>query len=119
MRSCRSRRRVSLEPSNAGQVDAVENHGELRGGQFDPGGGGFGEVVTPDFQSLAPKTQTVVTPVQDLDPVGRAIGENEQVRQTRYFPAHVVGPGTGKGLHTRRRNEGRTLQPLPTISLMR
>ena len=51
--------------------------------QFDPGGGGFGEVVPPGFQSLAPQTETVAAPVQDLDPVGGAIGEHEQVARER------------------------------------
>jgi hypothetical protein len=68
---------------DAGHVDAVEDHGELGGRQLDPGGGGFGKMITTGFQSLAPKTQTVAAPVQDFDPVGRSIGENEQMAAQR------------------------------------
>ena len=71
-RSRRSGRRIAFEPSDAGHVDAVEDHGELGGGQFDPGGGGLGEVVPPGFQSLAPQAQAVTAPVQHLDAVRRS-----------------------------------------------
>lgn len=82
-RSRRGGRGIALEASNAGHIDAVKDHGELGGGPFDPGGRGFGEMISPGFQSLAPETQTVAAPVQDLDPVGRSIGENKQVAAQR------------------------------------
>ncbi|QJW98648.1 hypothetical protein FTUN_6243 [Frigoriglobus tundricola] len=51
-RTRRGRRGIALEPSDPGHVDAVGDHGKLGGGRFDPGGGGFREVVTPGFQAL-------------------------------------------------------------------
>jgi hypothetical protein len=61
------------------QVDAVEDHLELAGGQLDPGvlGLGIGKVIAPSLQTLAPQAQAVSAPVQDLEPVGGSIAENE------------------------------------------
>ncbi|QJW93771.1 hypothetical protein FTUN_1282 [Frigoriglobus tundricola] len=66
-------------------VDAVEDHGELGGGEFEFAVGRGGEVVPPALESLAPQAEPVAGPVQGLEPVGRAIGENEQM------PAQGIG----------------------------
>ena len=42
-------------------------------------GGGVGEVVASGFQALAPQAQAVAAPVQDLEAVGGAVAEDEQV----------------------------------------
>jgi len=66
-----------FQAPDAGHVDAVQDHGELGGGQLDPGGGGFGEVVAAGFQTLAPQAETVTAPVQHLHADRGSVGENE------------------------------------------
>src|SRR3954471_3922323 len=75
------RGREALEAADAGQVDAVEDHLELAGREFEGGGpgGGLGEVVAAGLEPLAPQAQAVAAPVQDLEPVGGAVAEDEQV----------------------------------------
>jgi hypothetical protein len=55
------------------------DHGELGRGEFELAIGGRGKVVSPALESLAPEAQSVAAPVQDLEAIGRSIGENEQV----------------------------------------
>ena len=74
-----------LEASDARQVDAVEDHLELAGGQLDAVGIGLGigKVVASRFQTLTPQAQAVAPPVQHLEPVRRAIAEDEEVARER------------------------------------
>ena len=80
-----ARRGKTLEAADAGQVDAVEDHLELTGRQSDAvgAGRGLGEVVTAGLQALAEQAQAVAAPVQHLEPVGRAIAEDEEVAAER------------------------------------
>ena len=57
---------------DVGQVDAVEDHVELCGGQCDAAAIGLwrGEVVAAGLQPLAPQAQTMAAPVEDLEAVG-------------------------------------------------
>src|SRR5262249_15133771 len=110
-----SRWGISLEPPDAGQVDALKDHGELGGGQLDPGVRDFGKVVPPSFQSRAPQTQSVTAPVQNLDAVRGSIGVHEQVTRSwvgvELGTDHVgeavesqaeIDPATEPQLHARR-----------------
>ena len=49
--------------------------------QFDGAGvgGGVGEVVASGFEALAPQAQAVPAPVEDFEPVGGTVPENEQM----------------------------------------
>jgi hypothetical protein len=71
----------AFEPLDPRQVDAVEDHLELAGTQFQAGavGGCCGEMVASGFQALAPQAQTVSAPVENFDSVGRAVAKDEQV----------------------------------------
>src|SRR5438067_1364428 len=72
---------VTFETVDLGEVDAVEDHLELSGSQGDTGlvCGRFGKVIASGFQPLAPQTQTMPAPIQDLESISRAIAEDEQV----------------------------------------
>ena len=54
---------------------------------------GLGEVVASGFQPLAPQAQAVAAPVQDLDAVGGAVAEDEQVAGQRVG----LQPGPDQG----------------------
>ena len=56
-------------------------------------GGGVGEVVASGFQALAPQAQAVAAPVQDLEAVGGAVAEDEQVAGQRVG----LQPGADQG----------------------
>jgi hypothetical protein len=75
----------AFKAAHAAEVDAVEDHLELAGTQLDVDAvcWCFREVVAAGFQALAPQTQTVPAPVQDLEPVRRAIPEDEEVTGQR------------------------------------
>jgi len=66
-------------PLGGGEVDAIENHGKLRGGQFDLRIARRGKMVAAPLESLTPQAQAVGTPVQDFESIGGSIRENEQV----------------------------------------
>ena len=80
-----SARREPFEALDPSQVDAVEDHLQLAGGQLEAGllADGRGEVVAPLLQALAPQAQAMPAPVQDLEAVGLAVAENEQVARQR------------------------------------
>jgi hypothetical protein len=87
-------RRKAFESPDVCEIDAVEDHCELGSRQLDARFGGLWKVVFSFFQSLAPKTQTVATPVENLDAVCGSVGENEQVSRQRIvveFGADEVG----------------------------
>jgi hypothetical protein len=71
----------AFELSNAGQIDAIENHLELAGREFESQRvrRRLGEVIATGFEPLAPPTQTVPAPVQDLESIRRSIAKDEQV----------------------------------------
>ena len=77
----RSAAREAFEASDAGEIDAVENHLELAGGQLAAGGvrRGVGEVIASGFEALAPQAQTMPAPVEDFEAVGQAVAEDEEV----------------------------------------
>jgi hypothetical protein len=89
---------IALETLDTRQVDAVEDHLEGAGAQFDAAGagGGVGEVVAALLQALAPQAQAVAAPVEDLEPVGGAVAEDEQVARQRVG----VQPGGDQGEQT-------------------
>src|SRR5271156_2673797 len=67
----------AFEALHPGQIDTVEDHLELARSQLQTGvfRGAFRKVITSGFESLAPQAQTVSTPVENLEPVRRAIAE--------------------------------------------
>ncbi len=67
--------------TDPGQVDAVQDHLELSGGQLQGGfvRGGFGELVTPGLQTLAPEAESVSAPVEDLETLGLLVSEYVQM----------------------------------------
>src|SRR5277367_855334 len=75
----------AFEASDLGQVDAVEDHLELAGSQFQAGvlRGPLGEVVASGFKPLTPQAQAVPAPVKDLESVCVAIAEDEQMARKR------------------------------------
>src|SRR5262249_23513725 len=85
----------TFEAADAAEVDAVEDHLELAGGQFDAGGAGrgVGEVITPRFQTLTEQAQAVAAPEQDFEPIGQTIAEDEQGARQRVS----VEPKTEEG----------------------
>src|SRR3954468_21798874 len=76
-----SGRGKAFEASEAGQVDAVEDHEELSRGHLDAVGVevGLGEVVAAILQTLTPEAEAVAAPIENLDAVGTAVEEDEQV----------------------------------------
>ena len=78
-------RAEAFEAFDAGQVDAVEDHLELAGAQRDAGlvGLRIGKMVATLLQALAPQAQAVSAPVEDLEAVGAAVVEDEQVARER------------------------------------
>jgi len=81
----RSTRRKAFEASGLSKVDAVEDHLELASRQFDGGSGGgrIGEVIATRFEALAPQAQAMPAPVENLEAVGGAIAEYEEVAGQR------------------------------------
>src|ERR1700730_3596616 len=75
----------AFEAFDAGQVDPFEDHLELAGGQLQAGGvgGDVGEVVAAGFETLSPQAQAVAAPVKNLEAVGKAVAEDEQVARKR------------------------------------
>src|SRR5207253_2593658 len=73
--------REAFEAARAGGVDAVEDHLELSGGQFQGGlvREGLGEVVTASLEALRPQAEAVSAPIKDLEAVGILVVEDEQV----------------------------------------
>jgi hypothetical protein len=78
-----SRSGKSFESFGRGVINAIEDHGELGGSQFDFGVVRSGKMVTPHFQSLTPKAQSVSTPVENLEPIGLSVGEEEKMSTAR------------------------------------
>ena len=77
------------------RVEAVEDHGELGGGESQTAVGDGRGRMPADFQSLAPRAQSASAPVQHFDAVGGAVGEHEQVAGHRVGVrnrAAAVGP---------------------------
>jgi hypothetical protein len=64
---------VAFETADALDIDAVEDHLELAGSQFERGGVGVGEVIAAALQAFVPQTQAVAIPVEDLEAVGLAV----------------------------------------------
>src|SRR5262249_53258245 len=73
--------RKPREAADARQVDAVQHHLQLAGAQLNGAGVGWGlgEVVAAGFEALAPQAQAVTAPVEDFEPVGGTVPEDEQV----------------------------------------
>jgi len=74
---------IATMPFGGGNVDAIENHGELRGGEFDLRITGRGKMVSTAFESLTPQAQSVGAPVENFESIGGSIGEDEQVTAER------------------------------------
>jgi hypothetical protein len=74
---------VALEAAHALDIDAVEDHLQLAGRQLQTAGLGRGEVEAALLQPLVPEAQAVAVPVQDLEAVGPAVEEDEQVARER------------------------------------
>ncbi len=79
----RLRSRIPPMPLGGGEVDAIENPGKLRGGEFDLRVAGRGKMVSAAFESLTPQAQSVGTPIQDFESIGGSIREYEQVATER------------------------------------
>jgi hypothetical protein len=77
------RSRITAIAFGGREVDAIEDHRELGGREFEFRVGGRGKMVATAFESLTPQTQAVTTPVQDFEPIGGAVGEDEQVTAQR------------------------------------
>src|SRR5277367_3594133 len=71
----------AFEVTDAGQVDAVQDHLELSGGQLQGGfvRGGLGKVVSPGLQTLTPQAKAMTAPVEDLETVSVFVSEDEQM----------------------------------------
>src|SRR6516164_11649603 len=74
---------VALEAADVLDIDAVEDHLQLAGRQFQGAGVGRGEVGAAALQALVPDAHAVAVPVEDLEAVGLAVEEDEQVARER------------------------------------
>src|SRR5277367_1460324 len=74
-------RREAFEVTDTRQVDAIKDHLELSGRQFQGGfvRGRFGKVVTPSLQTLTPQAESVAAPVENLESVGVLVSEDEEM----------------------------------------
>src|SRR3954471_13235255 len=94
------------------EVDAGEDHGQLRRLQLDAvGPGGGGHLERPGLEPLVPEGQAVAVEVEDLEAIPAAVDEEEEVaaeevlaeappdqaREAVEALAHVGGPGAEEG----------------------
>src|ERR1700761_1149008 len=67
-------------PSGRLEVDAGEDHGQLRRVQLDAVAiAGVGDLEAADFESLVPDGQPIMVEVEDLDAIPPAVDEEEEV----------------------------------------
>ena len=77
---------VALAPPRGGQVDPVEDQGQVGDGQFDPRGArelsgarrGLHPLEATDLKSLVPDHQPVTVKIEDLDPISASVEEEEE-----------------------------------------
>src|SRR5438874_2345882 len=68
------------------QVDAGEEHGQLRRLQFDPVlDAGLGQLEGADLESFVPDGQAVAVEVEDLDPIPATVEEEEEMAGQRVL----------------------------------
>ena len=61
------------------QVDPGQQRGEIGGGHLDTAGGGGRDPEGAALEPLGPDRVPVAIPVEDLEPVAAAVGEDEEV----------------------------------------
>ena len=74
---------VALEAADVLNIDAIEDHLQLAGRQFQRAGVGRRVMVTAALQPLVPDAHAVAVPVKHLNAIGFAIEEDEQVARER------------------------------------
>jgi hypothetical protein len=71
---------VPLALPRTAEVDAGEEHGQLRRLEFDAiVAGGVGQLEGSGFQPLVPDRQAVTVEVEDLEPIPTAVDEEEKM----------------------------------------
>src|SRR5262249_52953176 len=78
---------VALAPPRGGQVDPVEDQGQVGNGEFDPGGArelrvarrGLQILEATDLKSLVPDRQPVTVKIEDLDAIPAPVEEEEEM----------------------------------------
>jgi hypothetical protein len=78
---------VALAPPRCGQVDPVEDQGQVGDGEFDPCGArelrgasrGLRILEGADLKSLVPYDQPVTVKIEDLDPIPASVEEEEEM----------------------------------------
>src|SRR5271157_5351461 len=98
------------------QVDAGEDHGQLRRPQFDAVGfGGAGHLERSGLEPLVPDHKPIAIKIKHLDAIPAAVDEEEEMagqevlaeafldqpREAIEALAHVSGPGAEKNAHGR------------------
>ena len=78
----RTFQREAFLPFDNDRLDAFEDHGELggtdEGDGFAVAGECHGNSEATGFKTLVPKGVAITIPVENLEPVSRAIDENEK-----------------------------------------
>src|SRR5271157_1237608 len=86
-----SRQAVALAPPAGLQVDALQEHAELPGGDLPPAGLVERILERPGLQPLVPDRPPVPIPVQDLQPVRPPVAVDEQVAAEGVTLHDVLG----------------------------
>src|SRR5271166_3246459 len=79
LRSCR-RPPVAFPPLHALQIDAVQEHGQVGGADFDTGAAArCGELEAAFFETLVVDDEAVRVPEEQLETVAELVAEDEEV----------------------------------------
>jgi hypothetical protein len=84
----------ALEPlalARSAQIDPREEHGELRGLEFDAVlGYRGGQLEASSFESFIPDRQPVAVKVEDLDSIPAPVEEQEEMAGQRILPKALL-----------------------------
>jgi hypothetical protein len=73
------------------QVDPREEHGQLRGLEFDTVlGDGIRQLEGARFESFVPDRQPISVKVEDLDPIPAAVEEEKEMAGQRVLPKALL-----------------------------
>ena len=98
---------VALAPPRGGQVDPVEDQGQVGDGEFDPrgarqwrgAGSGIRILEGAGLKSLVPDDQPFTVKIEDLDPISASVEEEEEMAAQGVL-AEALPDQSGKAIET-------------------
>jgi hypothetical protein len=91
---------VSFTLADGRQVDAAQEHGELRRLELDGGArsGLLGELKRSRLEPFVPDRQAVGVPVKDLDAIASAVEEEEEMAGEKILLGETLADESGEAV---------------------